>query len=96
MTLPDMDFSDLYLAGPRAAYYKLLREPFSVRPVADTDLPGPNGEILHVHVSIGVAAVPTHAKTTVDLIEFADQALYRSKRNGRNQVTLYDSSFEPG
>ncbi len=58
--------------------------------IETTDLPGPNGETLHVTVSMGVATVPLHAQTMVELVEFADQALYRSKRGGRNQVTLYD------
>lgn len=62
--------------------------------IASTELPGPNGEILHVQVSIGVASAPGHAKTAIELVEFADQALYRSKRGGRNQVTLYDPDFK--
>lgn len=42
---------------------------------------------LHVTVSLGVASVP-HSKihTPKELIVAADKALYRAKRNGRNQV----------
>ncbi|MNK43288.1 Serine/threonine-protein kinase PknB [compost metagenome] len=51
-----------------------------------------DGSILQVKVSVGVSTAPHHGKTTADLIEAADAALYYSKRNGRNQVTL----FRPG
>jgi diguanylate cyclase (GGDEF)-like protein len=64
--------------------------------IETTDLPGPNGEVLHVEVSIGVASIPTHARTVVELIEHADQALYVSKRGGRNRVTLYDPATVSG
>ncbi|MBO9541677.1 diguanylate cyclase [bacterium] len=57
--------------------------------IASTDLTGPKGEILHVNVSIGVSTFGAYAKTPVELVEFADQALYASKRNGRNRVTRY-------
>ena len=58
--------------------------------VEETPFPGeesqPGGNLT---VSLGVATFPDHAKTPVDLIEFSDQALYHSKNNGRNLVTLY-------
>ncbi len=36
-------------------------------------------------LSFGIATFPDHAKSAKDLIAAADQALYRSKREGRNQ-----------
>lgn len=41
---------------------------------------------LHVTISLGVAAFPQEAREAEDLIEKADQALYRAKRAGRNCV----------
>lgn len=42
-----------------------------------------------VTVSLGVATIPRDAFGGQALVEAADQALYRSKQAGRNQVTLY-------
>jgi diguanylate cyclase (GGDEF)-like protein len=42
---------------------------------------------LGVTVSIGYAVFPEHAGTPDSLIEAADQALYRSKKTGRNRVS---------
>ena len=52
------------------------------------------GHILPVSVSIGVSfRMNGEAKSQENLIREADQALYASKRNGRNQVTLYNESL---
>ncbi len=46
---------------------------------------------LHVTVSIGVAIYPQTAIITIDeLIKAADNALYRSKVEGRDRVSLYE------
>jgi diguanylate cyclase (GGDEF)-like protein len=47
-----------------------------------------SGEALKVTVSLGVACFPGDAMTKKGLIELADQALYQSKKNGRDRVTL--------
>jgi diguanylate cyclase (GGDEF)-like protein len=39
-------------------------------------------------VSVGVATFPEHGETLEEVIQSADKALYESKRNGRNRVTL--------
>ena len=50
-----------------------------------------NGETFHVTVSVGVGVAPSPSVTTDnihDLIEVADEALYESKRTGKNKVTV--------
>ena len=42
----------------------------------------------HVTASIGVATFMEHSDNIEDIMELTDQAMYQSKRNGRNQVTL--------
>ncbi len=42
----------------------------------------------HVTASIGVATFLEHSDNIEDILELTDQAMYQSKRNGRNQVTL--------
>lgn len=43
----------------------------------------------HITISIGVAAFPDDGRDPIQLVEMADSALYRAKRNGRNQVCAY-------
>ncbi len=44
------------------------------------------GHSLNLTVSIGLASYPTHAQTSVGLIQLADQAMYYGKRKSRNIV----------
>jgi diguanylate cyclase len=53
------------------------------------------GEQISVSVSIGVAA-PRDDDTLEAVFDRADQALYRSKRLGRNQVTCQEPSSADG
>lgn len=40
-------------------------------------------------VSVGVASYPNDGKNPEDVLECADSAMYKAKRNGRNQCVLY-------
>ena len=42
----------------------------------------------HITASIGIATYPEHADNVEALLELADQAMYLSKQNGRNRVTV--------
>ena len=46
---------------------------------------------VHFTISLGVAAYPEHGKTPDDLTRCADQALYRAKHEGRNQVSVFSA-----
>ncbi len=42
-----------------------------------------------ITISVGVAAYPNDGRDPIQLVELADSALYRAKRNGRNCVCAY-------
>lgn len=44
--------------------------------------------------SIGVSMFPEHGDNMESLIKRADIAMYKSKQNGRNQVTFYSEDFQ--
>ncbi len=44
-------------------------------------------------MSFGIASFPIHGSGEEELLEKADQALYYSKNNGRNQTTLWDPNI---
>lgn len=46
-------------------------------------------QVGHITLSIGIAMYPGDAKTSAELIEAADKALYNAKNNGRNQAIAY-------
>jgi diguanylate cyclase (GGDEF)-like protein len=43
----------------------------------------------HITVSIGVSSFPDDSRDPIELVEMADSALYRAKREGRNRVAAY-------
>ena len=45
-----------------------------------------------VHLSVGIASRPPHAKDIPDLLRAADEALYRAKSEGRGRVAIYVES----
>lgn len=47
----------------------------------------PSGE--WITISNGVVAFPEHGRTPTDLISRADEAMYTSKKEGRNRTTIY-------
>ena len=51
--------------------------------------PGRTTETHHITVSIGVASFPDDSSDPIELVEMADSALYRAKREGRNRVAAY-------
>lgn len=46
---------------------------------------------LNISSSVGVAVYPEHGSSGAELLKNADQAMYRVKRDGRNQVWLYQA-----
>jgi len=50
---------------------------------------GKRKETHHITVSIGVSSFPADSSDPIELVEMADSALYRAKREGRNRVAAY-------
>lgn len=48
----------------------------------------------HVTISIGISAFPFDSSDPIELVEMADSALYRAKREGRNRVCAYHDLSE--
>ncbi|MGD8567186.1 MAG: GGDEF domain-containing protein [Gammaproteobacteria bacterium] len=57
---------------------RLLSEPMTI-----------NTQVVHVTASIGISLFPNHGSTPDELINKADQAMYRAKNKGKNRYTFY-------
>ncbi len=55
---------------------------------------GKPAETHHVTISIGISAFPQDSSDPIELVEMADSALYRAKREGRNRVCTYHNLSE--
>jgi len=61
--------------------------------VESTHIKVDSGVIVHITVSIGVAEFPQDARSLKEAIKFADIALYKAKKSGRNKVCRFDPSM---
>jgi diguanylate cyclase (GGDEF)-like protein len=52
------------------------------------------GQKMYITISLGVASFPDDATTALDLLQKADQALYRAKLTGRNRICVFDSNLD--
>jgi diguanylate cyclase (GGDEF)-like protein/PAS domain S-box-containing protein len=51
---------------------------------------------IHIGTSVGLAYYPDHAAESERLLKLADMAMYRAKKNGRNQAAVYSELLEAG
>jgi diguanylate cyclase (GGDEF)-like protein len=63
--------------------------------IRENPLPLPNGAVLPLSVSAGVAHAPRHAESMRELYAEADAALYNAKREGRDRVGVADPPPPP-
>ena len=49
---------------------------------------------LKITISIGIASFPGDSLKALDLVQKADQALYRAKKSGRNRTCVYDPALD--
>ncbi|MFP5261443.1 MAG: diguanylate cyclase [Blastocatellia bacterium] len=59
-------------------------------PASTTDLT----QTMHVTISLGVSSFPEDGKEALDLVQKADQALFRAKLSGRNKTCVYDPEVD--
>jgi diguanylate cyclase (GGDEF)-like protein len=52
-----------------------------------------NGNIANISASIGIALFPENGTNLQNLYKNADQAMYQSKRLGRNQICFFNSAI---
>ena len=73
--------------GQAASFAEHIREMIST-----TGIPIPGSEVpVRITISGGLAIFPSHGQSTTELFRAADEALYESKRQGRNRVLLATS-----
>ena len=78
-----MILPETHAAGARHVAQKVRRA------IERANLSGPIDAARNVTISIGYAIFPRDAATKRDVIDFADNALYEAKRQGRNRVVSY-------
>lgn len=66
------------------SFVEKLREMISATDIA---IPGAETPV-RITISGGIAMFPTHGQSTSELLQAADNALYESKRQGRNRILL--------
>ncbi len=80
--LLDADVAQAFVAAERIRA-GIEAQPFSVVRTGKPE------ETHHVTISIGISAFPDDSLDPIELVEMADSALYRAKREGRNRVCGY-------
>lgn len=80
--LPGLDASRAYQIAER-----IRARIESTEVLADSDLED------QVTVSCGIATYPIHAKTSDELLNMADKALYRAKKLSKNTVCIYSDEL---
>lgn len=80
--LPDTSSEDAHMLATRMAAEVRKKEMID------------QGIKLSVTFSIGISTYPEHAVLKEQLIDFADTALYHSKKTGRNKATLFTKNLK--
>ena len=57
-----------------------IQEPFTIE-----------GHAIDISCSIGIAIIPEHGENELTLMKHADEAMYRAKNQGRNNVTVFET-----
>jgi diguanylate cyclase (GGDEF)-like protein len=53
-----------------------------------------SGHNINIGASIGIAVIDRRGRDAVDILRYADMALYRAKNEGRNRACIYDAAMD--
>jgi len=59
-------------------------------PASTNDL----SQTMHITISLGVATFPNDGEAALEIVQKADQALFRAKLSGRNRTCVFDSEVD--
>jgi diguanylate cyclase (GGDEF)-like protein len=84
-----------FVIGSREKGFELAEEirkrveahPF---PASTSDL----SQTMHITISLGVATFPDDSSAALEIVQKADQALFRAKLSGRNRTCVYDPEID--
>jgi diguanylate cyclase len=84
-----------YVAGSRERGFDVAEEirkrvEAHVFPASTSDLT----QTMHITISLGVATFPDDSSTALEVVQKADQALFRAKLSGRNRTCVYDPEVD--
>ena len=85
---------ELVILLPGIGHQGAMRISESIRRAIGRQLVQYNEHVINVTVSAGIGSFPVHAGNVTSLIQSADEALYRAKRDGRNRVCVAKSGSE--
>jgi diguanylate cyclase (GGDEF)-like protein len=84
-----------YVVGPRDRGLEIAeRIRSSVETLLFEASPTDKSQTMNVTISLGVASFPEDGATALELVQKADQSLYRAKLSGRNRTCVFDPEID--
>ncbi|MEN3332768.1 MAG: hypothetical protein V7641_2133 [Blastocatellia bacterium] len=84
-----------YVVGPRDRGLEIAER---IRTSVEAHLfeasPTDKSQTMNVTISLGVASFPEDGATALELVQKADQSLYRAKLSGRNRTCVFDPEID--
>lgn len=81
---------EFMIIGPISDYKSALYLGERIRTAVEKEVFSHDNTDFNITISIGISVWNSSIASEKDLVKFADEALYTAKRNGRNQVRMYE------
>ncbi|MBN2753458.1 MAG: GGDEF domain-containing protein [Candidatus Goldbacteria bacterium] len=81
---------EFMIIGPISDYKSALYLGERIRTAVEKEIFSHENTDFNITISIGISVWNSSITSEKDLVKFADEALYTAKRNGRNQVRMYE------